>query len=93
MQSSVNPCPLGQGEGSLFDAGLVPIEDAAAALNLDVKRLRGYVWRNGLGDPIGSLATDHVYGWSCRYLAAASTSSLRAIPGQAQPDEAGAAVK
>ena len=53
----------------LVDAGLVPIEAAAVALGVEPKRLRGYVFRNDLGDPIGSLGTDQVYGWSCRTLA------------------------
>ena len=74
MQSSVNPCPFGQGEGNLFDAGLVPIEDAAAALNLDVKRLRGYVWRNSLRDPIGD--ANFVYGWSCGHIAADTSAAV-----------------
>lgn len=39
----------------------VPIPDAAAKFGLDVKRLRGYVHRNGAFDPIGSLKTDVVY--------------------------------
>lgn len=53
----------------LLDAGLVPVEDAAAALGIEPKRLRGYVFRNNLGDPIGSLGKDEVYGWRCRALA------------------------
>ena len=60
----------------LLDTGLVPIEEAARNLGIDVKRLRGYVWRNGLGDPIGSLATDEVYGWSLRTLADTSSDAV-----------------
>ena len=56
-----------------------------AALNIDVKRLRGYVYRNSLRDPIGD--ANFVYGWSCRHIAA-DTSTLTAIPGQAHADEA-----
>jgi len=48
----------------LDKVGLIPIPDAAARLGIDVKRLRGYVHRNGIGDPVGSLETDEVYGWS-----------------------------
>ncbi len=44
-----------------------------AALNIEPKRLRGYVCRNGLRDPIGD--ANFVYGWSCRELARAATSS------------------
>lgn len=51
---------------ALLDKGLVSIPEAAAILGLDVKRLRGYVHRNGIPDPIGDLATDQVYGWSLR---------------------------
>ena len=58
----------------LLDSELVPIEAAAAALNIDVKRLRGYVWRNSLKDPIGD--ANQVYGWSLRHLSAASEASV-----------------
>ena len=77
--------------GTLLDTGLVSIEEAARNLGMDVKRLRGYVHRDSVhhGDPIGSLETDQVYGWSLRHLAASSTSGLTAIPGQAHTVEAG----
>lgn len=61
----------------LLDAGLVPVEDAAAALGIEPKRLRGYVFRNDLGDPIGSLGKDEVYGWSCRPLAEKLAAAFR----------------
>jgi hypothetical protein len=42
--------------------------EAAAGLGCDLKRLRGWVWRNSvaLDDPIGCCVRDEVYGWSCR---------------------------
>jgi hypothetical protein len=42
--------------------------EAAELLGCDLKRLRGWVWRNSvaLDDPIGCLQRDEVYGWSCR---------------------------
>lgn len=48
---------------------LPPIPEAAERYGVDVKRLRGAVFRgctkdNRLSDPIGSLATDQVYAWS-----------------------------
>ena len=55
-----------------LEAGLVPAEEAAQALGIEVKRLTGFVLRNRLEDPIGGWS-DHgmaVYGWSCRQLAA-----------------------
>ncbi len=55
--------------GTLDTLGLVPMQHAAEVLSIDVKRLRGYVHRNGIADPIGSLETDEVYGWSCKELA------------------------
>lgn len=63
----------------LIESGLVSIPEAAAALGVDVKRLRGYVHRNGIPDPIGDLATDQVYGWSCRELARRATSMTTAV--------------
>lgn len=75
---------------NLLEQDLIPIDEAATAINLDVKRLRGYVWRNSLRDPIGD--ADFVYGWSCRHLAAVPTSTAAAIPGATLSDEAGAAV-
>lgn len=62
---------------TLLDAGLVPVEDAAAALGIEPKRLRGFIFRNDLGDPIGSLGADQVYGWSCRALAAKLADASR----------------
>lgn len=45
------------------DNGLVTIEDAAVYLGMDVKRLRGRVWKNLLGDPIGCAKTGKVYAF------------------------------
>jgi len=42
--------------------GLIPIETAAAELGIEVKRLRGYMFRNKVGDPIGD--GNQVYRWS-----------------------------
>lgn len=42
-------------------ANVLPIPEAAAKYGLDVKRLRGYVWRNDLHDPIGCAKIDRVY--------------------------------
>ena len=46
------------------DDGLISIEEAAEYCGLDVKRLRGRIFRNSvrLGDPIGNAT--HVYRWS-----------------------------
>jgi hypothetical protein len=46
----------------------MPMAEAAELLGCDLKRLRGWVWRNSvaLDDPIGCLKRDEVYGWSCR---------------------------
>ena len=54
---------------------LVPVEQAAEMMGLEAKRLRGFMFRNGIGDPIGDGAM--VYGWSCKTLAQrlADTSS------------------
>lgn len=59
----------------LLKSDLVPVEDAAAALGIEPKRLRGFMARNGLADPIGDYSL--VYGYTCRDLAKrlASTSS------------------
>jgi hypothetical protein len=48
---------------------LLPIPEAAERYDVDVKRLRGAVFRGctrdaRLSDPIGSLTTDEVYAWS-----------------------------
>jgi hypothetical protein len=53
---------------SVLDRGLMPMAEAAAGLGCDLKRLRGWVWRNSVAmdDPIGCLVRDEVYGWSCR---------------------------
>lgn len=64
---------------TLLDAGLVPVEDAAAALGIEPKRLRGFMWRNGIADPIGD--QDRVYGWSCRALAAKLATASRESAG------------
>jgi hypothetical protein len=50
----------------VLDSGLLPIGDVAAVLGIEVKRLRGYIFRNGISDPIGDFHS--VYGWSCREL-------------------------
>lgn len=60
----------------ILDMGLVPIERAAEALGVDPKRLRGYVYRDLLRDPIGDLKTDQVYGWSLRTLADTSSAGV-----------------
>jgi len=51
----------------LENAGLVPIEAAAREFGIEPKRLRGFIARNSLADPIGDAS--QVYGWSCRALA------------------------
>jgi hypothetical protein len=45
---------------------LIPLDDAAARLGIEPKRLRGYLIRNGIGDPIGGATPDGimVYAWS-----------------------------
>jgi hypothetical protein len=50
----------------VLDSGLLPIGDVAAILGIEVKRLRGYIFRNRISDPIGDFHS--VYGWSCREL-------------------------
>ena len=47
--------------------GLVPVERMAAILGIEPKRLRGFMFRNKVGDPIGD--AEQVYGWSCKTLA------------------------
>lgn len=46
------------------DDDLITIEEAAALCGLDVKRLRGRIFRNSVrfNDPIGNAT--HVYRWS-----------------------------
>lgn len=52
------------------DEGTVSIPDAAAKYGIDVKKLRGYVWRNNLTDPIGCIKADRVYDdWRLQRLA------------------------
>ena len=51
-----------------MDTDLIPIEQAAAELGIEPKRLRGFIFRNGIADPIGDVT--HVYGWSLKTLAA-----------------------
>lgn len=58
---------------NILEQDLIPIDEAAKALNIDVKRLRGYAWRNGLRDPIGD--ANFVYGWSLRTLADTSSDA------------------
>lgn len=50
---------------------LIPVEEAAARLGMEPKRLRGLIMRNGIGDPIGDF--ERVYEWSLPR--AADTSS------------------
>jgi hypothetical protein len=50
----------------LLNMELVPLDYAAEQLGIDVKRLRGFMFRNGIADPIGDAT--QVYGWSCRTL-------------------------
>jgi hypothetical protein len=47
--------------------GLVPVDRMAEILGIEPKRLRGYMFRNKVGDPIGD--GQEVYGWSCKTLA------------------------
>jgi hypothetical protein len=44
VSSSVNPCPVGQFEGSAYpgEEARISIEEAAAQLGISVKRLLGY---------------------------------------------------
>lgn len=45
---------------------LIPLNEAAARLGIEPKRLLGYCIRNGLGDPIAGNTPDGimVYAWS-----------------------------
>ena len=45
---------------------LIPIEEASELCGVDVKRLRGRIFRNSVrhNDPIGSLEIGLVYRWS-----------------------------
>jgi hypothetical protein len=45
---------------SILNGQAIPIEDAAAKHGVDVRRLRGAVWTNGLLDPIGDVSQDLV---------------------------------
>jgi hypothetical protein len=47
--------------------GLVPVDRMAEILGIEPKRLRGFMFRNKVGDPIGD--GQEVYGWSCKTLA------------------------
>jgi hypothetical protein len=40
---------------------ILSIAEASAKYGIDPKRLRGYIWRNGLLDPIGCITVDGVY--------------------------------
>lgn len=62
---------------ALLRADLVPVEEAAATLGIEPKRLCGFIARNGIGDPIGSMA--QVYGWSCAELAKRADAFLGRI--------------
>lgn len=49
--------------------GSVSIEEAAAYFGCDIRRLRGWIHRNALHDPIGTLALNRVLAFSVeRYL-------------------------
>ena len=57
-----------------LEKGLVPIAEAAAELGIPEKRLRGFIARNSLRDPIGD---EHlVYGWSCKGIATPSEATV-----------------
>ena len=60
-------------------ADLIPIEEAAALCGLDVKRLRGRIFRNSVrfNDPIGSLELGLVYRWSLPKRITDATSAER----------------
>ncbi len=51
----------------ILKADLVPVDEAAKMLGIEPKRLRGFMFRNKVGDPIGD--AEQVYGWSCAQLA------------------------
>jgi hypothetical protein len=69
---------LGQIEGKpLTDFGLIPVETAAASLGIEPKRLRGFMFRNRVGDPIGD--GQEVYGWSCATLAGRLTNTSAVV--------------
>lgn len=67
--------------GTLDRLGLIPVEDAAQMLGIEAKRLRGFMWRNKVGDPIGDATL--VYGWSCvtlaKRLAAVNTAVMSTV--------------
>jgi hypothetical protein len=67
VSSSVEPCQLGQLEGS----DLIPYERAAALIGIEPKRLLGRMMWNKVGDPIGGETPEGimVYGWSLKTLA------------------------
>lgn len=44
------------------DNDLITVEEASARLGIEPKRLRGFILRNSLRDPIGDMR--HVYAWS-----------------------------
>ena len=58
---------------------LITIEEGAALCGLDVKRLRGRIFRNSvrLGDPIGNAT--HVYRWSLPKRTTDATSEQRSV--------------
>jgi hypothetical protein len=62
---------IGQAQkGHIYMSDVLSIPEAAAMYGINEKRLRGYIWRNGLMDPIGCLALDTVYNdWRLRRLA------------------------
>lgn len=51
----------------LTDQDLIPVSEAAASLGISEKRLRGFILRNSLRDPIGDM--QHVYAWSLKGIA------------------------
>lgn len=61
--SAVQYVGTDSGTGLPIDAaGLTSVLDAAGWLGIEPKRLRGYILRNDLDDPIGD--ADRVYPWS-----------------------------
>ena len=60
----------------LLQTGLVPLHEAAETLGIEPKRLRGFMFRNKVGDPIGD--AEQVYGWSCKALAE-RTAAIKSV--------------
>jgi hypothetical protein len=62
----------------VLKADLLPVDDVARMLGIEPKRLRGYMFRNKVGDPIGD--AEQVYGWSCKTLAERIASIKEVTP-------------